>query len=204
VRLGIFGGTFDPPHVGHLMLASDVYEALNLDRLVFVPAGQQPLKRHHAAAPPEARLQMVTELAGSDPRFTVDPTEINRGGLSYTVDTLRWYAEHHADAERFFLLGEDSLLQLESWREASQVVRLARLAVLTRSNGGEAMLDDDALQERIRRLGGAAALEAIRVTARRIDVSSTEVRARVRERKAIRGFVVDAVARYIEDSGLYR
>jgi nicotinate-nucleotide adenylyltransferase len=205
VRLGLFGGSFDPPHVGHLLLASDAWESLALDRVVFIPACQQPLKVGLSLAPPEARLRMLLDMVDGDPRFEVDSTEIDRGGLSYTVDTLRVYAERHPDAERFFFLGADSLQSLESWREPAQVVSLARLAILARSGpGDEAVPIEGKLGERVRALAGADGLEPVVVAARRVDISSTEIRARVRAGASIRGFVVDAVSRYIEDSGLYR
>jgi nicotinate-nucleotide adenylyltransferase len=105
VRLGILGGSFDPPHIGHLLAAVDAYDGLRLDRLLFVPAAAQPLKVGVVAAPPADRLAMVRLLAGEDPRFAVDPIEIEREGLSYTVDTLAAFAERFPDAERFFLVG---------------------------------------------------------------------------------------------------
>ena len=204
MRLGLFGGTFDPPHVGHLIVASDAFELLRLDSLIFVPAAQQPLKRGQTVAPPEARLQMVREMVGSDPRLGVDSAEIDRSGLSYTVDTLQWYAEHQSNAERFFLIGADSFRSLESWREPERVVSLAHLALLARSGNGAADVDEATFREQVRRLGGDGALEPVVVATRRVDISSTEVRERIHDRKSIAGFVVDAVARYIADSGLYR
>jgi nicotinate-nucleotide adenylyltransferase len=204
VRLGLFGGSFDPPHVGHLLLASDARESLALDRVVFIPVCQQPLKVGRTLAPPAARLRMLLDTVDADPRFEVDSTEIDRGGLSYTVDTLRVYAERHPHAERFFFMGADSLQSLESWREPARVVSLAHLAILARAGTSEAMPTEGMLRERARALAGVEALEPVVVAVRRVDISSTEIRARVRAGTSIRGFVVDAVSRYIEDSGLYR
>jgi nicotinate-nucleotide adenylyltransferase len=203
VRLGLFGGTFDPPHIGHLLVASDACESLGLDQVVFIPTFQQPLKEGRSAAPPEARRRMVEVMVASDPRFAVDAAEIDRGGLSYTVDTLQSYAVRHPDAERFFMIGADAVQSFESWREPGQIVRLARLAIMARPNAGGGGMDLTALRERVRALGGPSALEPAVVPTRQIDVSSTEIRERVREGKPIRGFVVEAVARYIEMSGLY-
>jgi nicotinate-nucleotide adenylyltransferase len=105
VRLGIFGGSFDPPHVGHLLVVTDAFDALRLDRLIFVPAAVQPLKTAQAAAEASHRFAMVQLLVGDDPRFSVDSIEIDRQGLSYTVETLAAFAERHPRAERFFLVG---------------------------------------------------------------------------------------------------
>jgi nicotinate-nucleotide adenylyltransferase len=187
VRLGIFGGSFDPPHVGHLLVAADASDALGLDRLVFVPAGVQPLKVRQAAAAPQQRLAMVSLLVGDDWRFSVDPIEIERAGLSYTVDTLAAFAERYPEAERFFLVGKDVLASFGQWREPEKVLRLATVAVMQRQ--GE---------------NGPVPQGAVRVETRRVDVSSTEIRERVRAGRTIRGFVPEAVAAYIAEQRLYR
>lgn len=195
MRLGVFGGTFDPPHVGHLLVASDAADALRLDRLLFVPAAIQPLKGRSASAPPSDRLAMVRLLAGDDVRFGADPIEIERDGLSYTVDTLAAVAEREPDAERFFLVGTDVLATLPRWREPERVQRLARLVVLERAASATEPVDSAA---------GALAADVIFLPTRRVDVSSTEIRERVRAGRPIRGFVPDAVAAYIAAAGLYR
>jgi nicotinate-nucleotide adenylyltransferase len=189
VRVGLFGGTFDPPHVGHLLAAVDAYEALSLDRLIFVPAAVQPLKVGQVTAGPDARLAMVRLLVEGDARFGVDPIEIARTGLSYTVDTLRSYAEREPGAERFLLVGADVLASFDRWREPDEVLRLARLAILTRAGEG---------------LSAKPPAGAITLATRRVDVSSTEIRARVRAGKSIRGFVPEGVAVYVATAGLYR
>jgi nicotinate-nucleotide adenylyltransferase len=201
VRLGLLGGSFDPPHVGHLLAASDAFDLLGLDRLVLIPAAQQPLKAGRTVAPAEARLAMVRAMVDGDPRFEVDEIEIRRSGLSFSVDTLQVYADRHPSAERFFCIGADTLTLLGSWREPERVVALARLTVLTRE-GRDASGAADV--RRIVEALGADALEPVVLPTRRIDVSSTEIRDRVRAGKAIHGFVPDAVARYVEASGLYR
>jgi len=192
VRIGVFGGTFDPPHVGHLLLASDAREALRLDNLIFVPAATQPFKIH---APPVAspldRLEMVRLAVADDANYTVDDTEIGRKGLSFTVDTLEHLSKRHPGAGLFLLLGEDALAGLEQWRNPGRIRELATLAVMRRSG----------------REGAPAAPIAAGVTAvstRRVDVSSTEIRDRLRAGKSIKGFVPESVERFIEARGLYR
>ena len=189
MRIGIFGGTFDPPHTGHLLAASDAHEALGLDRIVFVPAAGQPLKSAIVASPAD-RLAMVRHLAGDDPRFAVDPIEIERGGLSFTIDTLRALHERFKAETALalvLLLGADAAATLPQWREPAEVSRLAEIVVLRRTGGG-------AVPAGVGRV----------IDTRRVDVSSTEIRARVRAGKSIRGFVPEPVAAYIEGRRLYR
>jgi nicotinate-nucleotide adenylyltransferase len=190
VRLGIFGGTFDPPHLGHWLVAIDAFEALALDRLVFVPTGRQPLKADVATAPGTARLAMTRRLIGDDARFAVDAMEIDREGLSFTIDTLHAFAARDPEAERYFLLGADAWRSFPRWRSPDEIMRLATVVVLTR--GGESIGPP------------ASGLRAPRVLpTRRIDISSTEIRSRIRAGLSLRGFVPEAVREYIEANGLY-
>ena len=213
VRLGIFGGTFDPPHVGHLLAASDAFDHLALDRLVFVPAAVQPLKAgRQAAAPALHRVAMVRLTTDRDPRFATDSVEVDREGLSYTVETLRGFRDRFPLSERYFLVGADVLSSFAQWREPQEVLALATLAVLTRderasdaegeSPAGSTLAGDGRVDER--RLASQVSARSVLVPTRRIDVSSTEIRDRVRCGKPVRGFVTDAVAEYISSHGLYR
>jgi nicotinate-nucleotide adenylyltransferase len=192
VRLGLFGGTFDPPHTGHLLVAIDAVEALALDRLVFIPAAAQPLKAGRAQATPAQRLAMLRALISMDARLEVDAVEIERGGLSYSVDTVTVFAERFPAAARFFLIGADVVPTLPKWRAPERIAELARIVVLRR--GGEAPPDLTMVPG-----GGATDLAT-----RRVDISSTEVRDRVHRGLPIRGFVPDAVASYIAAEQLYR
>ncbi len=195
-RLGIFGGSFDPPHVGHLLAASDAVDALGLDRLLFVPAAAQPLKHvGRAPAPAHARLAMVRALVGDDPRFAVDAVEIERGGLSYTVDTLETVVAGALGADLFLLVGADVLAAFARWRDPLRVRALATLVVLVR---GDASSESRTLPPEFP--GGSPRLLATR----RIDLSSTEVRARVAAGQSIHGFVPDAVAEIIRGGALYQ
>jgi nicotinate-nucleotide adenylyltransferase len=193
VRLGIFGGTFDPPHVGHLLAASDAIEHLKLDRLVFVPAAIQPLKATRETASAADRLAMVRLTVGADPRLETDAVELDRDGLSYTVDTLKDFARRFPSADRFFLVGADVLSTFAQWRDPQGVLELATLAVVTRSADSDVMEMNEELARRV-----------TPVPTRRVDVSSTEIRDRVRSGRSIHGFVTDAVAEYISSHGLYR
>ena len=203
VRVALMGGTFDPPHIGHFLAASDAFDQLQLDRLFFVPTATQPLKQHQVSSPANHRLRMVQLMVEGDTRFEVDEIEIKRMGLSFTVDTLGEYAGRFPDAERFFLLGVDAFALLDQWRDAPRVVSLAHLVVLTRSTDGTDGVDPRTVTEKVRQIGGSQALAPRVLDTRRVDVSSTEIRERVRAGRSIRGYVSDAVGRYIENNGLY-
>ena len=191
MRIGVFGGTFDPPHVGHLLLAADACDALSLDRLIFVPAGAQPFKvETPAVATPENRLEMVSLAAGDDPRYAVEDTEIRREGLSYTVDTLEEIARNNPRAELFLLIGEDTLSGFSGWKQPQRIRELATLAVMQRTGSS------DSTEPRAKGI--------LAMSTRRVDVSSTEIRKRLADGKSIRGFVPDPVERYIASRGLYR
>jgi nicotinate-nucleotide adenylyltransferase len=219
VRIGILGGTFDPPHIGHILAASDAHEALNLDGVLFIPAAQQPLKAHlpngpagqqstRASAPD--RLEMVRLAIADDSRFTVSAIEIERGGLSYTIDTLRELARSSPGDTRFLLVGADVLATFAQWRQPEEILQLATLAVFTRTvsdvgvAGASGGRDQASLAVRWKATHGrAAGHEPVFLESRRVDVSSTEVRARVAAGRSIHGFVPDAVANYIATHRLY-
>jgi len=187
VKLGLFGGTFDPPHLGHFLAAVDAADALALDQLVWVPAATQPLKADTPSASGAHRLEMARLAAAADPRFSVEALEVERGGLSFTIDTLRAFRERHPGAALFLLLGADAAASLPKWRDPEGIRVMAEVVVLTRGGGGPM------LPAGVRTLA-----------TRRVDISATEIRARLRAGRSIRGFVPDAVDAYIAAHGLYR
>jgi len=192
VRIGVFGGTFDPPHVGHLLVASDAREALKLDRLIFVPTGVQPFKVDApAVASGQDRLEMLRLAVADDANYVVDEAEINRKGLSFTVDTLEHLSERHPAAQLFLLLGEDLLASFEQWRNPARIRELATLAAVRRAGPASSVVEP-------------VAPGVLMVSTRRVDVSSTEVRERLRAGKSIKGFVPESVERFIDARGLYR
>ena len=192
MRLGVFGGTFDPPHVGHLLVAVDACERLELDRLLFVPAATQPLKAGRDTTAAADRLAMVQMLVADEPRFAVDSTEIDRGGLSFTVDTLRALRAREPEATLVLCVGTDAFARFAEWREPRAIAQLATVAVLSRpgSEPGAAAL--------------AAVPGAVAVAVRRVDVSSTEIRARTAAGRSLCGFLTEPVAAYCAAHGLYR
>ena len=192
MRIGVLGGTFDPPHIGHLLVANDAREALELDRLIFVPAGAQPFK---VETPPVAsgqdRLEMVRLAVSDDANYVVDDAEINRKGLSFTVDTLEHLSERNPAARLYLLMGEDVLAGFEKWRSPARIRELATLVAVSRGGLAESAADP-------------ATSAVLRVSTRRVDVSSTEIRERRRAGKSIKGFVPESVERFIDVRGLYR
>lgn len=189
MRIGVFGGTFDPPHLGHLVVASDACEALGLGRVLWVPSAVPPHKLRTVQAPAEARLEMVRAAIGGDPRFEADDLELRRAGPSYTVDTLRELAARHPGDELVLLIGADNLREIPGWREPAEILRLARVAVLSRDGAG---------------VPPDAPIPAPAVAVPRVDVSATEVRRRAAAGETIRYLVPDAVRALVERRGLYR
>jgi nicotinate-nucleotide adenylyltransferase len=198
VRLGIFGGTFDPPHVGHLLAASDAVDVLELDTLWFVPNATQPLKGAGHGSPAQ-RLEMVRLLADDDARFGVDASEVEREGLSYTVDTLVEFAGRFPEATRYLFIGADVAGSFDQWREPGRIRDLAEVVILQRATGAPGDSPPATSERSSPLLQGARWLKT-----RRVDVSSSEIRGRVKQGKSIRGFVPDAVAAYIEAARLYQ
>ena len=191
MRLGVLGGTFDPPHIGHLLAASDACEALALDKLLFVPAKVPPFKSRTVQASADQRQHMLELTLGDDPRFEASRIELDRDGLSFTVDTLEALTNATPGISLFMLIGEDLAAQIASWRDAARIAELARIVVLVRAAPeGRSALE--------------STLPMTRLATRRIELSSTEIRDRVKSGRSIHGFVTDAVAAFINAAGLYR
>lgn len=197
------GGTFDPPHVGHLLAASDAQESLGLDRVVWVPAGRQPLKLAGHAATAADRLAMVRLAVANDDRFSVDSIEIDRAGLSFTVETVEAYAAASPGDALFLLLGTDVVSTFGRWRAPRRIAELAHIAILRRANSGGAV-EKAAVVGAIRAVTGEDLPAPLVLDTRRVDVSSTEIRERARAGRSLHGFVPDTVARYIGEHALYR
>lgn len=188
MRSGLFGGTFDPPHIGHLIAAQDAIDALKLDRVLFMPARVPPHKQQLHVTDAAIRVRMLAAAIAADHRYEMSDVELNRTGPSYTVDTLRALHAERADDEWFLLLGVDQVRELSTWHEPAEVLRLARLVMLTR--GG--------IEEQP---AGDIVHDTVAVT--RVDVSSTLIRARVAAGRSIRYLVPEGVEEIIGTEGLY-
>jgi nicotinate-nucleotide adenylyltransferase len=188
-RLGLFGGSFDPVHCGHLLVAQSACEELALERIFFIPAAQSPFKPDAAPAPAPLRLRMLRLALAGQTRCEVDEQELHRGGISYTIDTVRDYQRRFAGAELFYLIGADHVPTLPSWREAEALAGLVQFVVIPRPGQTPAPLPSPFQG---RQLGGFP-----------LGVSSSQLRARVKAGLSLRGLVPDAVAEAIGNSGLY-
>ncbi|MBK8230560.1 MAG: nicotinate (nicotinamide) nucleotide adenylyltransferase [Candidatus Eisenbacteria bacterium] len=200
MRIGILGGTFDPIHLGHLMLAEQARETLSLDRVLVMPAARPPHKPEVPISAYEHRLAMVElALAGAEPLRASD-FEREDDRPSFTVETLRRLTASAPEDRFVLLLGSDSLRDLPGWREPREISRLAELAVYPRPGEEESLISEG---ERVT-TGGDDPITARLLEGPRLRLSSTEVRARVRAGRSIRFLVPPAVARYIQAHGLYR
>jgi nicotinate-nucleotide adenylyltransferase len=185
--IGLFGGSFDPVHHGHLIVAQVAREKLGLQVLRFVPAREQPFKRGRHRTSPEHRAAMLSLALGDTPGFDVEQAELNRRGPSYTVDTLDQLRRREPGAEFVLLLGADAAAELPSWHEAHRIQELARVVVFARPG------------TTVPASAGVSA--TIEVPA--IDISATEIRKRVRQGQSVRYWVPDPVAEYISAHRLY-
>jgi nicotinate-nucleotide adenylyltransferase len=183
MRIGIYGGTFDPIHHGHLILARDAMEVLDLDRLIFVPNVVSPHKISGTPINPELRLAMVYAAIEDESGLECDPAELERGGTSFTIDTVLHMHDRFPGEDFFLLIGADNLPKLHTWRRIEELERLATFVILTR--------------------GDDSTLRPYPVLPRQIDISATEIRERVAKGLSIRYLVPDRVREIIEENALY-
>jgi len=188
-RIGIFGGSFDPVHLGHLLVAQAAFEELGLERLFFVPAAQSPFKQDSTPAPGPVRAQLLRLALAGRTWCEVDEQEIRRTGVSYTVDTLRDYAKRFPHAALFYLIGADNVTALLQWREAGELARLAEFVVIPRPGDLTAPLPPPFRGQTLRGWP--------------LGVSSSEIRARVKAGKTIAHLVPASVAEAIRNNQLY-
>ena len=200
-RLAIMGGTFDPIHIGHLRMAYAVQQQLAFDKVVFLPAYIPPHKQTRSDfASWEDRLAMVQMAIQSYADFVVSSLEFDRGGISYTYDTVNFLQELWPDAEIYLIIGEDSLTQLFTWYRVQDLLRLVHFVAAERP-GYEG---EEGVARLTKAYGSWAAEKIIHAEVPETAVSSTEIRKRLREDKPIRGMVPMAVEQYIYERGLYR
>ncbi len=199
LRLGIYGGTFDPVHNGHLMLARVMQEKLQLDRVLFIPDHISPFKQQEEHTPDSDRLAMLRLAVQENPRFLISIRELKRGGVSYTYDTLRQlYRKFHRVYELYFLIGADAAEQLGGWYRIQDSMRMAIFAAAARPGFAP-------YKKRVSALLRQQGLDRLLwVDTPEVEVSSTDIRQRIQERKSIGDQVPQAVAEYIEQRDLYR
>ena len=188
MRLGLFGGSFDPVHLGHLLVAQAASEELNLTRLFFIPAAQSPFKPATHPAPAKERLRLLRLALAGETHYEIDEQEITRAGVSYTIDTVRNYTERFPKATLFYLIGSDHLPQLPKWREAEELAQRAEFVVIPRPGEPVSLPPSFRLQT---------------LTGFPLGVSSSQIRARVRAGRPIRGMVPSAVEEAIRNNRRY-
>jgi nicotinate-nucleotide adenylyltransferase len=191
-RIGIMGGTFDPIHHGHLVAAEEARHALDLGRVIFVPAGDPWQKTDVGVSPAADRYAMVEAAIGDNAAFEASKIDIERSGPTYTIDTLRAVTDLYPDADLYFITGADAILDILSWKDPDEVLDLATFVAVTRPGYDLGKLDPVKVSDRV---------ETLEIPA--LAISSTDVRARVAEGRPIRYLVPGAVAAYIADHGLY-
>lgn len=200
MRLGIFGGSFDPVHYGHLLLAETCREACGLSQVWFLPAASPPHKQGGQLLGGKQRVEMLELATSGHDAFRVCPMELDRGGVSYTVETLRTIAAEEPGAELFFLMGGDSLRDLPTWREPAEICRLAIPVVVRRAGAPPPDFAPLAGFVDPQRL---ALIQASQVEMPIIELSSTDLRQRASEGRSLRYRTPRAVEKYIETQGLY-
>lgn len=191
MRIALYGGTFDPPHHGHLILAREALEQLALDRVVFVPAARSPFKPGIEITPPALRVAMMSAAIEGEDGFALDDSEVARGGTSYTIDTVKAARERWPDAELFWFIGADHIPELPRWRDWETLRTLVQFVVFSRTSmpaSAEA----------------GAPGHPLPIIARRFDISATDIRARVAQGQSIRYLVPETVRALIERHDLYR
>ena len=196
--IGVFGGTFDPIHLGHLTVAEEVRVKLGLAQLLFVPAGQPWLKADRLITTAAHRLEMLSLAIAGNHHFAISPIEVDRSGPSYTVDTIATLKRHLGEeAKLFFLLGSDALAELPQWKEPSRLIQMCQLVAFIRP--GVALSSLEWLESAIP--GISQCISFVEVP--QIDISATQIRNRVAQGASIRQLVPQAVERYILEQRLY-
>jgi len=183
-KIGIYGGSFDPIHHGHLILAREAREALDLEKVILVPAAVSPLKRRAAAASGDMRLKMLRAAIEGEEGFAIDDCELRRPPPSWTIDTVLEIGKRETDSEIYLLIGEDTVAALDRWRRFDELKKMVRFVVLDRT--------------------GSQTRRNYQVVLRKIDISATDIRKRVAHEQSIRYLVPPAVEKIIHERQLYR
>ncbi|MCI1306244.1 MAG: nicotinate-nucleotide adenylyltransferase [Lachnospiraceae bacterium] len=199
-KVGIMGGTFDPVHIGHLILGEAAYRQFDLDRIEFMPAGNPPHKRHREGRASDGeRVEMVRRAIASNPHFTLSRREMNADGYSYTYRTLETLCTEHPDTDYYFIIGADSLFDFETWREPQRIVRACTLVVATRNQIAPEVFDRE-IQKKRDQYGGTF----LKLDTPNLDIASSHLREMIRRGESVRYYIPDSVIDYILLNGIYR
>lgn len=198
-RIGVLGGTFDPPHKGHIYIAKEAYKRLELDKIIFMPAGTPPHKTYKQITDGHIRYEMVKLTVKTYPYFVVSNYEISKNGLSYTYLTLRHLKKENKDSEIYFIAGADSLLQLEEWRNVQEILDDATLVIFGRPGFSKEKLlrKKYIIEEKYKH-------EIIYLDLLELDISSSDIRKEINKGLPIPSLINEEVRKYINDMGLYK
>jgi nicotinate-nucleotide adenylyltransferase len=202
-RIGVMGGTFDPIHLGHLAAAQEALEQFTLDEVIFVPAARSPFKQEEEGRNAEKRYLMTVIATASNPRFQVSRLELDRTGLSYTVDTMRELRKIHGPRSEFFFIGgTDTIMELGDWKEPEALLELCVFIAVERPGFEADKVRKSLSASERKRFTSNPRIVSMKMQG--MDISSTEVRQRVRDGRSIRYMVPWEVVGFIEKNGLYR
>jgi nicotinate-nucleotide adenylyltransferase len=196
-RLGLFGGTFDPPHLGHLILAEAARDQLQLDKVLWIVAGQSPLKLERTISPVETRVEMVQAAIADNPAFSISRIDLDRPGPHYTVDTLTLLGQEFPNAEFYFVMGEDSLHDLPRWRDPAKLITQTWLAVLQRPGTD---VDLSALETAV----PGVSKRVCWVQAPQLEIASSDIQRRISDGRSVKYMLPEAVAEIVEREKLYK
>lgn len=198
IKTGIMGGTFNPIHIGHLIAAEEVYLQLKLDRIVFIPTGNPPHKIKAEVVSSRERYEMTALAINKNDKFILSDIETNRKGLCYSYDTLLKLNKLYPDNEFYFIIGFDTLKDLDSWKNICEVFKMCKFAVVNRENKEFEMIEE------IKSKKATYGADIVMVHIPSIDISSTDIRNRIKKGQSIRYMVPDEVYNYIIENRLYR
>lgn len=198
-RLGVYGGTFDPIHMGHLIVAEMARYECGLHKVLFIPAKIPPHKDDAYITPPDYRFEMVSLAIESNPAFEISDMELKRKGISYTIDTLKILKEQYSNKnEIWMIIGADSFMEIEGWKDFGEITKICNFAVYSRPN-----FTMDVLRAKAETMIKVSNVNIRFIKAPMIDISSTEIRTRLNQGKSIRYMVPDSVEKYIMDKELF-
>ena len=198
-KVGIMGGTFDPIHVGHLILGEKAYEQLSLDKVLFMHAGNPPHKRNREGRATDAqRVEMVRRAISGNPHFELSLSEMEKEGFSYTYRTLETLKKEHPHTDYYFIIGADSLYNFATWREPTRICHACTMVVATRDHTSVRKLDEE-MTFLSQQYGG----QFLRLDTLNIDISSEMIRGWLKEKKSLRYYVPDDVIQYIYQNNIY-
>jgi nicotinate-nucleotide adenylyltransferase len=197
-KIGILGGTFNPIHLGHLLMAEAAFKQFDLDKVLFMPSGNPAHKQNINIIPDHHREEMVKISIADNPHFEISTIELEREGITYTADTLLYLASINPDITYYFILGVDSFFQIETWKNADIIMSIAHILVAPRYN-----MDKEAIEEQVQHLKEKYHANISVLNILSVEISSKQIRSRVRDQESISDFVSDKEMKYIYKNNLY-